>query len=514
MYAGHAEGVEVCLFDEGDTNGESERRFVLGERAHGWWFGLLPGVTAGQRYGLRVHGPWDPELGLLHNPAKLLLDPYARALEGEVRWGPEVYGHEVDEALARGRRRPVRPGQPRPRAPGGGGPRRLRLGGRQPAGALAQRDGRLRGARPQPDAAPPGRAAGAARHLRRPGPPGVGGAPHLPRRDHRRAAAGARLHERAPAGPPRPRQPLGVQHPRLPRPARGLRGGPRPAGGRRRGQGHGQAPAPGRSRGAPRRRLQPHRRAGARGRHPLLAGAGPARLLPPRRARARHRRHRLRQHPRPAAPRGVPDGARLAAALGAGVPRRRLPLRPRRRARPGPRRRLRPRPPLPRRAALGPGALPGQARRRAVGPRDARLAHRAVPAAVHGVERPVPRHRPPVLGRRRARPDPRPARHRPPGPRDPTRRLPRPLRQPRPRSHRLGQLRHRARRLHPRRPRDVRPQAQRRQRRGQPRRQRRQRLVEPRRRGAHRRPRRDGRPAAAPCAPCSAPCCSPRACRC
>jgi isoamylase len=96
VYAGHADGVEVCLFDAGDTAGESERRFALTERAHGWWYGLLPGVGAGQRYGVRAHGAWDPDQGLLHNPAKLLLDPYARAVEGEVRWGPEVYGHEVD----------------------------------------------------------------------------------------------------------------------------------------------------------------------------------------------------------------------------------------------------------------------------------------------------------------------------------------------------------------------------------------------------------------------------------
>ncbi len=98
VYAGHAEGVEVCLFEEGDDSGESERRYSLGERAHGWWFGLVPGVGAGQRYGLRVHGPWDPDRGLHHNPAKLLVDPYAGALEGEVRWGPEVYGHRVDES--------------------------------------------------------------------------------------------------------------------------------------------------------------------------------------------------------------------------------------------------------------------------------------------------------------------------------------------------------------------------------------------------------------------------------
>jgi isoamylase len=96
VYAGHADGVEVCLFEPGDTAGDSERRLVLPEHAHGWWFGLVPGMGAGQRYGVRVHGAWEPARGLHHNPAKLLLDPYAQALEGAVRWGPEVYGHAVD----------------------------------------------------------------------------------------------------------------------------------------------------------------------------------------------------------------------------------------------------------------------------------------------------------------------------------------------------------------------------------------------------------------------------------
>ena len=98
VYAGHADGVEVCLFEADDPAGESERRVRLEERAHGWWFGLVPGMAAGQRYGLRVDGPWEPESGLLHNPAKLLVDPYAGALEGGVTWGPEVYGHLVDAA--------------------------------------------------------------------------------------------------------------------------------------------------------------------------------------------------------------------------------------------------------------------------------------------------------------------------------------------------------------------------------------------------------------------------------
>ena len=66
------------------------------ERAHGWWFGFVPDVRPGQRYNLRVDGAWDPERGLRHNAAKLLLDPYARAIEGEVSWGPEVFGHVVD----------------------------------------------------------------------------------------------------------------------------------------------------------------------------------------------------------------------------------------------------------------------------------------------------------------------------------------------------------------------------------------------------------------------------------
>ena len=95
---------------------------------------------------------------------------------------------------------------------------------------------------------------------------------------------------------------------------------------------------------------------------------------------------------------------------------------------PRPRRRVRPRPPVPRRAAHRPGALPGHPHRRAVGPRDARLAHRPVPPAVPGVERPLPRHRAALLGQRRAGPGARPALARAAGPRHPPRRLARPVR--------------------------------------------------------------------------------------
>ncbi len=95
VHAPEAESVQLCLFDQAGR----EQRLTLTEQAHGTWFGSVPGVRAGQRYGYRVHGPWEPGQGLRHNPHKLLLDPYARAVDGEVTWRPEVFGHVVDEAF-------------------------------------------------------------------------------------------------------------------------------------------------------------------------------------------------------------------------------------------------------------------------------------------------------------------------------------------------------------------------------------------------------------------------------
>ncbi|MEO7555328.1 MAG: glycogen debranching enzyme, partial [Acidimicrobiales bacterium] len=83
-----AEGIEVCLFDEA-----GEERVELPEIEGGVWHGYLPDVAAGQRYGYRVHGPYDPGAGLRCNPHKLLLDPYAKAIEGEVKWGQPVFGY-------------------------------------------------------------------------------------------------------------------------------------------------------------------------------------------------------------------------------------------------------------------------------------------------------------------------------------------------------------------------------------------------------------------------------------
>jgi glycogen operon protein len=75
-----ADAVEVCLIDEEG----SERRIELTERTFGVWHGLVPGVTTGQRYGFRVHGPYDPSRGLRCNPAKLLVDPYATRISGQL----------------------------------------------------------------------------------------------------------------------------------------------------------------------------------------------------------------------------------------------------------------------------------------------------------------------------------------------------------------------------------------------------------------------------------------------
>ena len=97
MLAPNAQLVEVCLLEDDGSGRLRERRVPLRRRTHGVWHDWLPGVGEGQRYGLRVHGPWEPSRGHRHNPAKLLLDPYARGVTGDVRWGPEVFGQVVDQ---------------------------------------------------------------------------------------------------------------------------------------------------------------------------------------------------------------------------------------------------------------------------------------------------------------------------------------------------------------------------------------------------------------------------------
>ncbi len=93
LFSSVAEAVELCLFDDSGH----ETRWSL-EQGDGFvWQGYLPDAAPGQRYGFRVHGPWNPSAGDRCNPAKLLLDPYARAIAGEVQWHPSVFGHVPDD---------------------------------------------------------------------------------------------------------------------------------------------------------------------------------------------------------------------------------------------------------------------------------------------------------------------------------------------------------------------------------------------------------------------------------
>src|SRR6476620_10627672 len=91
LYSQSATGVELCLFDRQGT----ETRLPLPEVDAHVWHGYVPGVGHGQRYGFRVHGPYDPAAGHRFKPAKLLVDPYARAVSGELDCDDSVFGYVV-----------------------------------------------------------------------------------------------------------------------------------------------------------------------------------------------------------------------------------------------------------------------------------------------------------------------------------------------------------------------------------------------------------------------------------
>src|SRR3954453_22008438 len=97
LFSDVAEAVELCLFDDEGV----ETRVELPESSGYVWHGYLPDVTPGQRYGYRVHGPYNPAEGLRCNPHKLLLDPYARAIEGDVLWDEAVFPYRFDDPEAR-----------------------------------------------------------------------------------------------------------------------------------------------------------------------------------------------------------------------------------------------------------------------------------------------------------------------------------------------------------------------------------------------------------------------------
>ncbi len=89
LYSEPATGVELCLYD--NRTRKETARIPLAEQTAFVWHTYIPGLQPGQLYGYRVHGPWEPARGLRFNPAKLLIDPYAKAISGRVDWSKPVY---------------------------------------------------------------------------------------------------------------------------------------------------------------------------------------------------------------------------------------------------------------------------------------------------------------------------------------------------------------------------------------------------------------------------------------
>jgi len=93
VFSAHAERIDLCLFSE---DGRREvARLPLPERDGDIWHGHVAGLTPGTRYGFRAHGPYDPERGHRFNPHKLLIDPYARMLDGRLRWSDALMGYRI-----------------------------------------------------------------------------------------------------------------------------------------------------------------------------------------------------------------------------------------------------------------------------------------------------------------------------------------------------------------------------------------------------------------------------------
>src|ERR1700756_5369748 len=89
LYSEHATGVELCLYD--NRSRRETARISLAEQTAFVWHVYVSGLQPGQLYGYRVRGAWEPARGLRFNPAKLLVDPYAKAISGSVDWSKPVY---------------------------------------------------------------------------------------------------------------------------------------------------------------------------------------------------------------------------------------------------------------------------------------------------------------------------------------------------------------------------------------------------------------------------------------
>src|SRR5271154_2188309 len=106
LFSENATAVELCLFRGPEGNDEKDR-IPVNEHTDQVWHIYLPGVRPGQRYGYRVHGPYDPAKGHRFNPFKLLIDPYARSIDRPVVLSEELFGYQVghkDEDLGKDER--------------------------------------------------------------------------------------------------------------------------------------------------------------------------------------------------------------------------------------------------------------------------------------------------------------------------------------------------------------------------------------------------------------------------
>lgn len=99
VYSSRASDIDLVLLD-GPREALTEQRIGLFRARNGLWHAHIPGVRPGQRYGFRVYGEWEPATGEFANPHKLLTDPYARGLSGDLDLVPEIFGHTVTDVAA------------------------------------------------------------------------------------------------------------------------------------------------------------------------------------------------------------------------------------------------------------------------------------------------------------------------------------------------------------------------------------------------------------------------------
>ena len=325
VFSSLADRVELCLFDEAGeeiaaTTSCREPGFI--------WHLFLPGITAGQAYGFRVHGPYDPARGLRCNPAKLLTDPYAKALSRDIKWGHAMFSYPLGgDELA------IEQTDSAPNAPRSLRRRHVvRLGPRSPAAATGPSttviyELHVKGFTKLHPAVP--------EHLR-----GTYAGLATPAVLESIRKQGITTVELMPVH-------QFMHEPGLldeglrnywgyhtygffaPHAEYACRRRPRRPGARV--QGDGQGVPRRRPRGDPRRRLQPHVGGQPPRAAPELQGLRQPGLLPPRRRGSAllHGLHRDRQQREPAPSLRAAAGDGLAALLGHGDARRRLPLRPR-----------------------------------------------------------------------------------------------------------------------------------------------------------------------------------------